>query len=98
MNLNLIDFSQATAAAENIEDHGVKQVTSQVIPVLQAATSTVISEAQDRLDRTLGDAINGLDAVLKERIQSLDGWTLKGSVTLNFDVRLSAPEPKEAAA
>lgn len=66
MGLNLIDFSKAEAAANQITDTATRQIASQLVPVIQAAAEAVIGHAQDRLDASLG---NALSAVTAERME-----------------------------
>jgi hypothetical protein len=69
MGLNLIDFSKAEVAANQITDTATRQIATQLVPVVQAAAEAVIGHAQDRLDASLGNALSALTA---ERMQIFD--------------------------
>ena len=69
MGFNLIDFSKAEAAANQITDTATRQIATQLVPVIQASAEAVIGHAQDRLDASLG---NALATVTAERMQIFD--------------------------
>lgn len=90
MQFNLVDFSKAQTAADQIETQAVKDLTQQVIPVAEAAVNAILTTGADTVAKLLGDFVVALDNLKTETFNQLDGWTLTASVT----VTLNKPEAK----
>lgn len=66
------DITKAQEAVSQIEDKAIRDVATQLIPVIAAAAQSIVDSFMLNLQKTLADTIDGVDNMLKERIGQTD--------------------------
>ncbi|HWE51387.1 MAG TPA: hypothetical protein VG273_16465 [Bryobacteraceae bacterium] len=71
--LNVIDYSAAQKALENVENQTVKDIGTQLLPALQAVLNATLAGATATIEETVGGALRDLTAERMEVVDQVHG-------------------------